>query len=395
MSLKVFGQHEQNTLDQIQMSIDNGAVKAVLCADGHKGYSVPIGGVVAYPDKISLSAVGFDIACGIKAVKTDAKWDDIKKSQSQIADDIVANVSFGVGRVNPAPIDDPLFDDGAWQIPEIKRLKQSASQQLGTCGSGNHFVDILIDEDQNVWVAAHFGSRGLGHQIASNYIQVAGGSDGMDVPPCLLDVNSTLGKDYLEGMRLAGLYAYAGRNYVVNLVVQQILKAAVIDDVHNHHNFAWKETHGKDELWVARKGSTPAFPGQRGFVGSSMGGRSAVVRGIDSSDSRDSLYSTVHGAGRIMSRTQAAGKMKWLPGPDGKKRPKRVTKGLVDETSMRQKIKNQNIELRGGGADEAPDVYRKLEDVLEHHSGTIQVETWLSPKIVVMAESGEFDPYKD
>lgn len=395
-SLKVIGNHEQNTIDQIQNCLDHGGFKAVLCADGHKGYAQPVGGVVAYHDRISISGVGYDIACGNKAVKTNLKGTDIKdKLWPQFADEIAKKISFGVGRVNNDPVDHELFDDETWKMEPVKQLKQMAKQQLGTVGSGNHYADVFLDDQDSVWVGVHFGSRGLGHKIASHFLLVAGGRDGMDVPPTTLDVNSSQGQDYLLCMELAGKYAYAGRDYVVDLIVKEILGGQIIDQVHNHHNFAWKEKHGGNELWVVRKGATPAFPNQRGFVGASMGGNSVILRGVDSPDSQDSLYSTVHGAGRVMSRTQAAGKMKWVAGPDGKKRPKRVTEGLVNETSMRQKIKNQGIELRGGGADEAPDVYRKLEDVLAAHAGTIEVETWLQPRVVVMAGADTVDPFKD
>lgn len=396
-NLVIFGEPDDKTVAQINRCLtESPAIKGVLCGDAHYGYAQPVGGVTAYIDNISVSGVGFDIACGNLAIKTDAKWADIRSKHKLIADAIAEQISFGVGRVNETPIDHPLFEDDAWKIPLLKGFKQKAEQQLGSCGSGNHYVDVFIDEQENVWVGVHFGSRGLGHTIASNTLLLAGAKDGMDVAPCILNINSALGSEYLEGMRLAGLYAYAGREYVARHVVRNILKANIIEEIHNHHNFAWKERHEGQDYWVIRKGATPAFPGQKGFVGGSMGDISVIIQGIDSPKSREALYSTIHGAGRLMSRAEAAGKMKWIWNEKHKKKlPTRVTEGKVNEASMRQRIVNQGIELRGAGPDEAPEVYRPLQSVLDFHAGTIQVETILHPKIVVMAGADTYDPYKD
>jgi len=392
----IFGEHDEATMNQIRMCQETLGIRSVLCADGHKGYSAPIGGVTAYIDNISVSGVGYDIACGNMAIKTDATWDDIKKRLPQIADTIESQISFGVGRNSKEDVDHELFDADEWSIPVLRDFKDKARKQLGTCGSGNHYADVFVDENGIVWVGVHFGSRGLGHTIATNALLVAGAKDGMDEPPCVLSVKSDLGAAYLKCMELAGRYAYAGREYVARYIVNKILKANIVEEIHNHHNYCWKETHDGVEYYVVRKGSTPAFPGQRGFVGGSMGDMSVIIEGVDSELSRSALYSTVHGAGRVMSRTQAAGKKKWLYNERLKKKvPTRVTEGLVNEDSMRQKIKNAGIELRGAGADEAPQVYKNLASVLDHHSGTIEILYTLQPKIVVMAGEETYDPYKD
>ncbi len=396
-NLFIFGNPDEKTVAQMNRCLqESPAIKGVLCGDAHYGYAQPVGGVTAYIDKISVSGVGFDIACGNMAVKTDAKWSDIKDNLSDYADRMAAEISFGVGSTSPHPIDHPLYDDEAWKIPFFKTLKDKARKQLSSCGSGNHYTDVFIDENEDVWVGVHFGSRGLGHSIASNTLLIAGAKDGMDVAPCVLDVNSNLGAEYLEGMRLAGLYAYAGREYVARYIAQEILGAKILEEIHNHHNFAWKENHFGVGYWVIRKGSTPAFPGQKGFVGGSMGDISVIISGVDSEKSKQALYSTVHGAGRVMSRNEAAGKKKWVYDEKAKKKlPIIVSEGKVNENSMRQTIKNKGIELRGGGADEAPEVYRSLKEVLNFHVGTIQIENILYPKIVVMASKDTFDPYKD
>ena len=389
MNAKVFGQHDEATLRQIENCIDAGGERGVLCADGHKGYAQPIGGVVAYKDKISLSGVGFDIACGNLAILTDAESGDVAPKIKSIMDDVVRDISFGIGRKAKTRVDRELFDDEAGKIAPLSGLKEIARDQLGTVGGGNHYVDIFADEQDRVWVGVHFGSRGLGHKTATHFLKAAGGKDGMDVPPTVVSVNSEIGSDYLTGMGLAGKYAYAGREAVARYVVREILEAKILDEVHNHHNFAWREKHNGEELWVVRKGATPAFPGQRGFVGGSMGDDAVIVEGIDSSESREALYSTVHGAGRIMSRTAAKGRFERV----GKKRIRRD--GLVRHDEMLKWVADRGVELRGGDVDEAPQAYRRLPDVLAAHAGTIRILHTLRPLGVAMAGRDVVDPYKD
>jgi tRNA-splicing ligase RtcB len=203
-------------------------------------------------------------------------------------------------------------------------------------------------------------------------------------------------------MNLAGKYAYMGRDWVCQTVAD-IIKGKIIEEIHNHHNFAWKEIHNSEEYWVVRKGATPAFPGQLGFVGSSMGDNSVIIEGVESEISKEAFYSTVHGAGRIMSRTLAAGKKKKVTvtrtRPDGTtyefKEWQTVSKGLVDFEAVQKRIYSNGTILRGAGADEAPEVYKKLPEVLKAHEGTIKIIHTLTPLIVVMAGGDEFDPYKD
>jgi len=389
MKTKVFGQHDEATLKQIETCLRAGGERAVLCADGHKGYAQPIGGVVAYKDKISLSGVGFDIACGNLAILTDAKRREVGPSIKTIMDDVVRDISFGIGRKAKARVDHELFEDAAWNIAPIRGLKEMARDQLGTVGGGNHYVDIFADEDDRIWVGVHFGSRGLGHKTATHFLKAAGGKDGMDVPPTVLPVNSAIGSDYLTGMRLAGRYAYAGREAVARHVIREILGAKIMEEVHNHHNFAWRENHDGEEFWVVRKGATPAFPGQRGFVGGSMGDDAVIIEGLDSGESREALYSTVHGAGRIMSRTAAKGKFERV----GNKRIRRD--GLVRHDEMMKWVADRRVELRGGDVDEAPQAYRRLPEVLGAHAGTIRILHTLRPIGVAMAGRNTVDPYKD
>jgi len=211
----------------------------------------------------------------------------------------------------------------------------------------------------------------------------------------LLDINAPIGEDYWALMNLAGKYAYAGREWVARKVVD-LLGGRELELVHNHHNFAWKESHHGREYVVVRKGATPAFPGQTGFVGGSMGDDAVIVRGAVIDDAHDeravmqraALHSTVHGAGRVMSRTAAAGKTH-------RKTGRVIQPGKISAEMMQNWVREKGVILRGGGLDEAPQVYRRLGDVLAAQRGTVEVVHTLRPLIVVMAGPNELDPYKD
>ena len=247
-------------------------------------------------------------------------------------------------------------------------------------------------------------------------------------PP--FEVGTELCDAYVSAMELAGEYAYAGRDVVVAKVLE-ILGADAVHEVHNHHNFAWREEHLGRTYWVIRKGCTPARPGQEGFVGGSMGDESVILEGVESPEAEESLFSTVHGAGRVMSRTQAAGRFRrrkrWACSHRDCERvfdvkpiiaasavPERsgcpehpdapltkvsvrdqLTPGLVDWPAVQARLREQGIVLVGGAADEAPEVYKRLPDVLDAHAGSIRVTHQLRPLGVAMAGRDVYDPYKD
>ena len=379
--------------------------------------------------------------CGNKAVRTDVRVDDIRDDLPRIMDDVFARISFGVGRNNAEPVDHPVLDaiHRADFAPQ-RRMVQMARNQLGTVGAGNHYVDLFAGDDGHVWVGVHFGSRGFGHKTASGFLALAAGRrfdergrDGeMDAPPVLLHVDSPLGQDYIAAMNLAGEYAYAGRDVVVDKVLE-ILGATATYEVHNHHNFAWRERHHGVDAWVIRKGCTPAFPGQEGFVGATMGEPSVILRGTASEAGADLLFSTVHGAGRVMSRTKAAGRMgnraecterdcpTWVTWaqyrherdragvgandrftlcplhPTGRmvKRRGRIKAGEIDFAAVQEQLATAGVELRGGAADEAPAAYKRLDAVLAMHGDSVEILHRLTPIGVAMAGADTFDPYKD
>ena len=385
-NIPVWGTPDEGALSQIKTCAKT-ADKVALMADHHKGYAVPIGGVVAYKDSISPSGVGFDIACGNKAVLLDMPGHALRTDIRKIMDELWQTISFGVGRRNAERVDHPLFESPAWKCEAAAPLKEMARQQLGTVGSGNHYVDLFTDELDRVWVGVHFGSRGLGHKIATWFLKKAGAKDGMDVDPCVISVNGDLGAQYISCMHLGGEYAYAGRDWVCERV-SKLLGAQILEEVHNHHNFAWRETHGGEQYWVVRKGATPAFPGQKGFVGGTMGETSVILEGVENVEAKHSLYSTVHGAGRVMGRMEAKGKTNRRTGEV-------LRPGKVTPEMMQAWLKKANVELRGAGLDESPDCYKRLPEVLAEHSQSIRILHTLTPVGVAMAGANEFDPYKD
>jgi tRNA-splicing ligase RtcB len=431
MQIKTFGPVDPRSLEQLQRCMAAGdADYGVLCADHHPGYSQPIGGGVAYEGYVSPSGVGFDIGCGNKAVRTDLGRADIEAlgGVEAIMREITRRISFGMGVPATERVDHPVLERiRTAEFAPQRKLHQIAESQLGTVGSGNHYVNLMEDEDGKVWVGVHFGSRGFGHKTASGFLALAHGlpfegkarEGEMDSPPVLLPVDSELGQSYVAAMELAGEYAYAGRDVVVDKVLA-ILGARAVHEVHNHHNFAWRETHFRRTYWVIRKGCTPARPGQEGFVGGSMGDESVILEGVASPDNEEALFSTVHGAGRVMSRTQAAGRVRrrrrWScrnrdcdrvfdrhtrcpDHPDAGVTKvwveEQLKRGVVDWPAVQARLRASGIVIVGGGADEAPEVYKRLPDVLAAHGDTIRIKHRLRPLGVAMAGRDVFDPYKD
>ncbi|MDE2877127.1 MAG: RtcB family protein, partial [Gemmatimonadota bacterium] len=235
--MQVFGQHEKQTLAQLERVAER-AEHAALMADGHLGYVMPIGGVAAYRNQVSVAGVGFDIACGNAAIRTDLGLDDLagrpgglRRQLERIGDAIQDELSFGVGGVNrspDAPSDHRLFADSAWQaVPSLHRsaLLDKARKQLGSVGSGNHYVDVFADERDRIWVGVHFGSRGFGHTVASSFLAIGQGAEwGTRVREAevIFDLDAPAGHDYWALMKLAGRYAYAGREWAVRKAVEII-----------------------------------------------------------------------------------------------------------------------------------------------------------------------------
>jgi tRNA-splicing ligase RtcB (3'-phosphate/5'-hydroxy nucleic acid ligase) len=434
-TIKTFGPVDERSHKQLKRCMSAGDAEfGVLCADHHPGYSQPIGGGIAYASYVSPSGVGYDIGCGNKAARTELTRADLDTlgGVESIMREITRRISFGMGVAAQERVEHPVLERiRTADFAPQRKLAQLAESQLGTVGSGNHYVNLMEDEQGHIWVGVHFGSRGFGHKTASGFLALAEGKgfgeravEGeMDSPPVLFEVGSELGDAYVLAMELAGDYAYAGRDVVVAKVLE-ILGADATHEVHNHHNFAWREEHFGRTYWVVRKGCTPARPGQEGFVGGSMGDESVILEGVESAENEQALYSTVHGAGRVMSRSQAAGRVRHrtvyacsvrdcefsVPAkgyagqtcpdhPAAKMRKWRteevVRPGVVDWAGVQVRLREQGIVLVGGGADEAPEVYKRLPDVLAAHGDTIRVKHTLRPLGVAMAGRDVQDPYKD
>jgi tRNA-splicing ligase RtcB (3'-phosphate/5'-hydroxy nucleic acid ligase) len=274
MRIKTFGDVDRRSLEQLERCMQAGdAELGVLCADHHPGYSQPIGGGIAYEGYVSPSGVGYDIGCGNKAARTELPAAEV--DVPAVMREITRRISFGMGVPAQERVDHAVLEKvRTAEFEPQRKLAGLAADQLGTVGSGNHFVNLFEDEEGLLWVGVHFGSRGFGHKTASGFLALAQGLDfgerahegEMDSPPVLFEVGSELGEAYVAAMELAGEYAYAGRDVVVAKVLE-ILGADATHEVHNHHNFAWREEHFGRTYWVIRKGCTPAQPGRRASSG--------------------------------------------------------------------------------------------------------------------------------
>jgi tRNA-splicing ligase RtcB len=276
----IFGAHDENTLEQLR-DVASRAERSALMADGHLGYVMPIGGVAAYANQVSVVGVGFDIACGNAAIRTDRRIDDYTRPELEaLADEIHRAISFGVGPNNrsaDAPRADALFEDAAWDaVPgrhEQDSLKAKARNQLGTVGSGNHYVDVFSDETGAVWVGVHFGSRGFGHTVASGFLSLSQGKrwgEHVKEREVLLDLAMPMGHDYWALMNLAGRYAYAGREWVARKVSAYSAGPSWISSTITTISHGGKRTPAWNTSWYARA-QRPHSPASVGSWGARWG----------------------------------------------------------------------------------------------------------------------------
>ena len=359
------------------------AVAGALMPDAHLGYGLPIGGVLATANSVIPYAVGVDIACRMKLTVLDLPAQAIKSEPDRLINAIASETRFGIGSNFKNRREHEVLD-ADWSVSEItKDCKDKAWAQLGTSGSGNHFVEFgtfTIDKpdlglEPGVYLAlmSHSGSRGTGAKVAGHYSRLA-----MDLHPELpkqlkhlawLDLDTEAGQEYFAAMNLMGEYA-AANHAMIHKHIARTLKADVLADVENHHNFAWKETHphindGKPVV-VHRKGATPAGMGVLGIIPGSMADPAYVVRGKGSAES---LQSCAHGAGRVMSRTKAKSIFTW--------------------SEVRKLLKERGVHLISAGLDEVPGVYKNIDEVMAQQSDLVEIVAKFEPKIVKMAPPGE------
>lgn len=356
------------------------AVSAALMPDAHVGYGLPIGGVLATEGAIVPYAVGVDIACRMKLSVLDLPVESLDRTFERYRAALENGTRFGVGSEHAKPQHHEVLDRD-WTITRITREHfDKARRQLGTSGSGNHFVEFGVltvsESDRNfavppgryVALLSHSGSRGVGAAVCSTYSAIAR----QKLPRryqhldrlAWLDMDSEAGQEYFAAMNLMGDYA-AANHAVIHRLVSHLLGGRIIDTVENHHNFAWLEQHAGKDVYVHRKGATPAGTGVLGVIPGSMGSPAYVVRGLGNPES---LNSASHGAGRVMSRTQAQQKFNFR--------------------AVQKSLEARGIRVLSAGADEVPGVYKDIEQVMAEQSDLVQPIARFDPRIVKMCGDG-------
>jgi len=376
---KVFGKKfiDQNTIKQMDMAMRLPvAVNGALMPDAHVGYGLPIGGVLATENEIIPYGVGMDIGCRMSLSIYDVPAEFLNRNSYQLKTALKEETHFGIGRQQISSVEHAVLDRAEFRETELLRqLHGKAVKQIGTSGSGNHFVEFGLVElyDHNslqipsgtyVGLLAHSGSRGMGASIAQYYTKIA--MDICRLPKgaqnlAWLDMNKAEGQEYWQAMNLAGDYAKACHD-VIHKKLSKSLKLKPIAKIENHHNFAWKEIQldGR-ELIVHRKGAIPAKEGELGIIPGSMTAPGFIVSGLGNVNS---LNSASHGAGRKFSRKK--------------------TKESITGSAMKKMLKNAGVTLIGGGLDEAPIAYKDINQVIENQKDLIKVEGKFIPKIVRM-----------
>jgi tRNA-splicing ligase RtcB len=360
------------------------AVAGALMPDAHVGYGLPIGGVLATRDAVIPYAVGVDIACRMKMTVLDLPVSALADQQDRLKSALQRETRFGMGATFRTPHQHDVMDQD-WRVtPVTSKLKDKAWSQLGTSGSGNHFVEFgeLIIDDEAAGLArgkylallSHSGSRGSGAQVAQHYSRLA-----RDLHPELprelshlawLHLATEAGQEYWAAMELMGRYA-AANHHIIHQQIARALGVEVLLDLENHHNYAWRERHrlpdGSDaDVIVHRKGATPAGEGVLGIIPGSMATPGYIVRGKGKAAS---LNSAAHGAGRRMSRTQAKQTFKW--------------------EAAQQFLRDRNVTLISAGLDEVPMAYKNIDEVMAAQSDLVDTLARFEPRLVKMAPSGE------
>ncbi|UYQ92442.1 RtcB family protein [Chitinophaga horti] len=354
------------------------AVAGALMPDAHHGYGLPIGGVLATGNAVIPYGVGVDIGCRMCLSILDLPVKSQQAEYNKYVKVLTDHTKFGAGAAWKHTPDAEVLERKEFEeLPLLKFLHDKAVGQLGTSGSGNHFVEwgvVHIQDAQNEWglmpgeytaILSHSGSRGLGAQVAGHYTRLA--KELCPLPKevqhlAWLDLNSEAGQEYWLSMNLAGDYASACHHLIHERLVKA-MGAEVLARVENHHNFAWKETHEGKEMIVHRKGATPAGKGVMGIIPGSMTAPGYIVRGRGEAASLDSAS---HGAGRAMSRTAAT---------------QSITRHAMDKM-----LRDHGVTLIGGGLDEAPMAYKNINEVMSAQTDLVEVLARFQPTIVRMAD---------
>lgn len=357
------------------------AVRGALMPDAHVGYGLPIGGVLATRDAIIPYAVGVDIACRMKLTVLDLPVAALERDKPRLIKALERETAFGIGSAfrGRDRRQHAVLDEDWGQDPVVRGLKDKAWAQLGSSGSGNHFVeygtlelaedDLGLEAGTYLALLSHSGSRGAGAAVAGHYSKLARQLH-PELPRELqhlawLEMDRAEGQQYWAAMNLMGRYAAANHEMIHQHIAAR-LGVGVLADIENHHNFAWKELHDGEELIVHRKGATPAGDGVLGVIPGSMADPGYVVRG---KGEVQSLESASHGAGRAMSRTKAKQTISWK--------------------HVKKQLDRKGVTLLSAGIDEAPNVYKNIDRVMALQSDLVEVVAKFEPKIVKMAPAGE------
>jgi len=367
---------DSNTVSQMEKAMLLPiSVDGALMPDAHVGYGLPIGGVLATKNAVIPYGVGLDIGCRMSLTIFDAQAGFIQRYNYQIKEALKSNTHFGIGKIPVHNEEHEVLDRIEFQEnPLLKQLHGKAQNQLGSSGSGNHFVEFgeVILSENNVFnlqsgtyvgLLTHSGSRGLGANIASHYTQIA--MKQCRLPQSAkhlawLDMHSQEGIEYWNAMNLAGDYAKACHD-VIHRKLAKALGIKPIVAIENHHNFAWKEMHNGEELIVHRKGATPAHEGTLGIIPATMIHPGYIVSGCGNASS---LNSASHGAGRRLSRSKA--------------------KESITGSEIKKQLKQAGVELIGGSRDEAPNAYKTLDEVMSCQKELVKIEGTFTPKIIRM-----------
>ncbi len=372
---------DANSVEQMRMATRlSVAVRGALMPDAHLGYGLPIGGVLATENAVIPYAVGVDIACRVKMTVLDLPLDTLSDDVNRLQRAIESETRFGIGASFEHKRRHDVMDRD-WSVsPVTKQLKDKAWKQLGTSGSGNHFVEfgeLEIDDaaaglppGSYLALLSHSGSRGTGAKVCDYYSKKAMNRCRRDLNPkyrhlSWLDLDGEEGQEYWAAMNLMGEYA-AANHACIHRHIREHLGVDAILDIENHHNFAWKEVHEGRELIVHRKGATPAGAGVLGIIPGTMATRAHIVRG---KGNPASLNSAAHGAGRVMSRTRAKKTLDW-----------RDVQRLLDDAG---------VTLMSAGLDEVPTVYKDIDEVMGQQADLVESLARFYPRIVKMAPAGE------
>ena len=375
----IFGENEIEEAAKFQLY---GALKlpvskaGALMPDAHAGYGLPIGGVLATKSAVIPYAVGVDIGCRMSLSIYPIKASYLKGKKDQLVNILNENTKFGLQGAHKIKHDHEVFYRPEFDtIPFVKKLKDKAYKQLGSSGSGNHFVEFgeveITDPDNEfkldtgtyIGLLSHSGSRGLGANIAKHYSYLA--TKQCPLPKQVqhlawLDTNTHDGMEYWLAMNLAGDYAKACHDDIHARITKKLGTRAVAT-IENHHNFAWKEKVNGEECIVHRKGATPAAKGELGIIPGSMTAAGYIVRG---KGNPYSLNSASHGAGRLFSRSKC--------------------KQNFTQTEMNKLLKEKEVTLIGGSIDEAPMAYKDIEKVMGNQTELVEIVGSFTPKIVRM-----------